>query len=84
MIASVCVWSRTRPDDGFYRHLTLVQLFDQGIQKRMTKHIFVTGGVVSSLGKGLTSASVGMILEQRGLTVRMQKLDPHILSLIHI
>ncbi len=44
----------------------------------MTKHIFVTGGVVSSLGKGLTSASVGMLLEQRGLTVRMQKLDPYI------
>lgn len=44
----------------------------------MTKHIFVTGGVVSSLGKGLTSASVGMILEQRGLQVRMQKLDPYI------
>ena len=44
----------------------------------MTKHIFITGGVVSSLGKGLTSASVGMLLEQRGLTVRMQKLDPYI------
>ena len=44
----------------------------------MTKHIFITGGVVSSLGKGLTSASVGMMLEQRGLTVRMQKLDPYI------
>ena len=44
----------------------------------MTKHIFVTGGVVSSLGKGLTSASVGMLLEQRGLRVRMQKLDPYI------
>jgi len=44
----------------------------------MTKHIFVTGGVVSSLGKGLTSASVGMVLEQRGLVVRMQKLDPYI------
>jgi CTP synthase len=44
----------------------------------MTKHIFVTGGVVSSLGKGLTSASVGMVLEQRGLNVRMQKLDPYI------
>ena len=44
----------------------------------MTKHIFVTGGVVSSLGKGLTSASIGMILEQRGLSVRMQKLDPYI------
>ncbi len=44
----------------------------------MAKHIFVTGGVVSSLGKGLTSASIGMLLEQRGLCVRMQKLDPYI------
>jgi CTP synthase len=44
----------------------------------MTKHIFVTGGVVSSLGKGLTSASIGTILERRGLRVRMQKLDPYI------
>jgi CTP synthase len=44
----------------------------------MSKHIFVTGGVVSSLGKGLTSASIGMLLEQRGLSVRMQKLDPYI------
>src|SRR5213595_1448911 len=44
----------------------------------LTKHIFVTGGVVSSLGKGLTSASIGMLLERRGLTVRMQKLDPYI------
>ena len=44
----------------------------------MSKHIFVTGGVVSSLGKGLTSASIGMILEHRGLSVRMQKLDPYI------
>ena len=44
----------------------------------MAKHIFVTGGVVSSLGKGLTSASIGMILERRGLRVSMQKLDPYI------
>ncbi len=44
----------------------------------MTKHIFVSGGVVSSLGKGLTSASIGMLLERRGLRVRMQKLDPYI------
>ncbi|QDS98093.1 CTP synthase [Adhaeretor mobilis] len=44
----------------------------------MAKHIFVTGGVVSSLGKGLTSASIGMVLERRGLKVRMQKLDPYI------
>lgn len=44
----------------------------------MTKHIFVTGGVVSSLGKGLTSASIGLLLERRGLRVHMQKLDPYI------
>src|SRR5947208_755893 len=44
----------------------------------MAKHIFVTGGVVSSLGKGLTSASIGMFLEQRGLRVRLQKFDPYI------
>jgi CTP synthase len=44
----------------------------------MTKHIFVTGGVVSSLGKGLTCASIGMLLERRGLRVRLQKFDPYI------
>lgn len=44
----------------------------------MPKHLFVTGGVVSSLGKGLTSASIGMLLEKRGLSVRMQKLDPYL------
>src|SRR5262245_36692270 len=49
-----------------------------GEAKRMAKHIFVTGGVVSSLGKGLTSASVGLLLERRGLRVRLQKFDPYI------
>jgi CTP synthase len=44
----------------------------------MVKHIFITGGVVSSLGKGLTSAAIGMLLESRGLRVSMQKLDPYI------
>ena len=44
----------------------------------MAKHIFVTGGVVSSLGKGLTCASVGMLLERRGLRVRLQKFDPYL------
>jgi CTP synthase len=44
----------------------------------VAKHIFVTGGVVSSLGKGLTSASIGMLLEHRGLRVRLQKFDPYI------
>jgi CTP synthase len=45
---------------------------------RQCKHIFVTGGVVSSLGKGLTCASIGMLLEHRGLRVRLQKFDPYI------
>ncbi|MFC6355970.1 CTP synthase [Luethyella okanaganae] len=44
----------------------------------MTKHIFVTGGVVSSLGKGLTAASLGNLLTSRGLRVVMQKLDPYL------
>jgi len=44
----------------------------------MRKHIFVTGGVVSSLGKGLTSAAIGTLLEGRGLTIGLQKLDPYI------
>lgn len=44
----------------------------------MTKFIFVTGGVVSSLGKGLASASIGNLLEKRGLTVTFLKLDPYI------
>ena len=44
----------------------------------MAKHIFVTGGVVSSLGKGLNSASIGMLLESRGLKVSMQKFDPYV------
>ncbi|WP_374070834.1 CTP synthase [Rathayibacter sp. SD072] len=45
---------------------------------KITKHIFVTGGVVSSLGKGLTAASLGNLLTARGLRVVMQKLDPYL------
>ncbi len=44
----------------------------------MTKYIFVTGGVVSSLGKGITAASLGRLLKNRGLTVAIQKFDPYI------
>ena len=42
------------------------------------KYIFVTGGVVSSLGKGLAAASLGTLLERRGLKVVLQKLDPYL------
>ncbi|MDQ1363143.1 MAG: synthase [Pseudomonadota bacterium] len=44
----------------------------------MTRYIFITGGVVSSLGKGIAAASLGAILETRGLSVRLLKLDPYI------
>lgn len=47
-------------------------------QTHLTKHIFVTGGVASSLGKGLTASSLGRLLTSRGLRVTMQKLDPYI------
>ncbi|MFV0534526.1 MAG: CTP synthase [Cumulibacter sp.] len=45
---------------------------------RKTRHVFVTGGVVSSLGKGLTASSLGALLKARGLRVTMQKLDPYL------
>jgi CTP synthase len=45
---------------------------------RTTKHVFVTGGVASSLGKGLTASSLGSLLKARGLRVTMQKLDPYL------
>lgn len=48
------------------------------VKSKTTKHIFVTGGVVSSLGKGLTAASLGNLLTARGLHVVMQKLDPYL------
>ena len=47
-------------------------------QAHVTKHIFVTGGVASSLGKGLTASSLGRLLRSRGLRVTMQKLDPYL------
>jgi CTP synthase len=47
-------------------------------QAHVTKHIFVTGGVASSLGKGLTASSLGRLLVARGIRVTMQKLDPYL------
>ncbi|OXM43276.1 CTP synthase [Amycolatopsis alba] len=49
-----------------------------GLQSRATKYVFVTGGVASSLGKGLTASSLGQLLTARGLRVTMQKLDPYL------
>ena len=44
----------------------------------MPKYIFVTGGVVSAVGKGITVASIGRLLKSRGISVRIQKLDPYL------
>ena len=54
--------------------------FDSGrsVLVMAAKYIFVTGGVVSGLGKGITAASLGRLLKQRGLKVRVQKLDPYL------
>jgi CTP synthase len=56
----------------------VVDISNAGTSNGITKHIFVTGGVVSSLGKGLTAASLGNLLTARGLRVVMQKLDPYL------
>src|SRR5881392_3349141 len=48
------------------------------MRQRKTKFIFTTGGVVSSLGKGMASASMGALLENRGLDITLVKLDPYI------
>ena len=45
---------------------------------KKTKYIFVTGGVVSGLGKGITAAALGRLLKARGLNIRNQKFDPYI------
>tara|TARA_B100000674_G_scaffold114268_1_gene85564 strand:+ start:8805 stop:10472 length:1668 start_codon:yes stop_codon:yes gene_type:complete len=52
--------------------------FEEDAGGDIMKYIFITGGVVSSLGKGLTAASLGALLEQRGLTTRIQKFDPYL------
>ncbi|WP_245861512.1 CTP synthase [Compostimonas suwonensis] len=55
-----------------------MNISNAGSHNGTTKHIFVTGGVVSSLGKGLTAASLGNLLTARGIKVVMQKLDPYL------
>ena len=44
----------------------------------MTKYVFILGGVVSSLGKGIASAAIGSLLQARGYKVRMRKMDPYL------
>lgn len=55
-----------------------VNFFETMPPKTKTKFIFITGGVVSGLGKGIASASIGALLESRGLNITLQKLDPYI------
>ena len=55
-----------------------VEFYFHGVRTRMTKYVFVTGGVVSSLGKGIAAASLAAILESRGIKVTNIKLDPYI------
>ena len=59
-------------------HIGEEQLYEQGENDMTKKYIFVTGGVVSGLGKGITAASLGRLLKARGLKVAAQKLDPYI------
>ena len=58
--------------------LYLNSLMPQPHNFMSTKYVFVTGGVVSSLGKGITAASLGRLLKNRGLKVSIQKFDPYI------
>ena len=55
-----------------------LQIKQEGVFELMTKYIFVTGGVVSSIGKGIVAASLGRLLKNRGLKVTIQKFDPYI------
>jgi CTP synthase len=61
--------------DGFHHRMTSMQLAQR---PQSTKYIFVTGGVVSSLGKGIAAASLGRLLVERGLRVSMLKFDPYL------
>src|SRR5579862_8451321 len=63
---------------GARRASTAVKRGGMANDAKRTKFIFVTGGVVSSLGKGLASASIGALLESRGLKVSILKMDPYI------
>ncbi len=63
------------PDEGMP---AIAKIFLPMANSKQLKYIFVTGGVVSSLGKGLTAAALGALLELRGLKVRLQKFDPYL------
>ncbi|WP_275414411.1 CTP synthase [Planotetraspora kaengkrachanensis] len=70
-VADLAAEHSKRPREPFLRS-------DAHSRPALTKHLFVTGGVASSLGKGLTASSLGRLLKLRGLRVTMQKLDPYL------
>ena len=74
--ALTCRCRSTRPDDLAHARRTVLR--SMSTPPRPTKYIFVTGGVVSSLGKGLAAASIGALLEGHGYKVALQKFDPYI------
>src|SRR5436853_310470 len=59
-------------------HATVASRGERVTTERATKHVFVTGGVVSGLGKGIVAASLGRLLKARGLSVQVQKFDPYL------
>lgn len=63
---------------AFYRATTLQGRIKVVFMSRQTKYIFITGGVASSLGKGIAAASVGALMEDRGLAITLLKMDPYI------
>lgn len=63
---------------ALHENIAPASLHDLSLDPSMTRYIFITGGVVSSLGKGIAAASLGAILEARGLKVTMMKLDPYL------
>jgi len=71
-------WTFIEASPGGYNRNFPHALGSPRVLKAMTKYVFVTGGVVSSLGKGIAAASLAAILESRGLKVTMLKLDPYI------
>src|SRR5277367_1899933 len=70
-------WKQSR-NSSVKSHALAMLVFRGSGGLRMTKFVFVTGGVSSSLGKGLTASSLGRLLKSRGLKVTMQKLDPYL------
>ncbi len=71
-------WQRSQESKGFLSFFCPKCMHQSGGKEMAVKYVFVTGGVVSGLGKGITAASLGRLLKARGYRVTMQKFDPYI------